>query len=180
MGSNKLPRFSCAAHKLNIAVRTAIKSSKSFSRILKTLSQFESSIHSISLSTLHLNKKCQVRCENATRWGSSFLMLSSFIRAYNLNVFSDDHPCPIPRDVIENYYQILYDVYDANLHLQKNESVISEVIPLIITLIEGKLKRMSLYGEPKKFCDLLIKAIYTKFHYELNCDYYKVASLLDV
>ena len=84
LGSNHLPRFSCAAHKLNVAVRTATKSHQSFSRMLRNLSQFASSIRrSIALSKIHLTKKCQVRCENATRWSSSFLMLSSFIRAYD-------------------------------------------------------------------------------------------------
>ena len=38
-GSNKLPRFSCSAHKMNLAVRAAIKSHAGLSRLLKNLSK---------------------------------------------------------------------------------------------------------------------------------------------
>jgi hypothetical protein len=40
LGSDKLPRFSCAAHKTNISVRAAIKQHSQFSKILKELSKF--------------------------------------------------------------------------------------------------------------------------------------------
>ena len=56
--------------------------------MLKNLSKFAAKIkHSIDIMKIYLNKKCQVRCENATRWGSSFLMLASFINAYDKGAF---------------------------------------------------------------------------------------------
>ena len=37
-----------------------------------------------------LDKKFQIRCENATRWGSSFIMLSS-LRTIDKNAFNDSY-----------------------------------------------------------------------------------------
>lgn len=59
LGTYELPRFSCAAHKMNIAVRRAITSHKPLSKMLKKLSAFSAKIkHSIDLSKVHLSKKC--------------------------------------------------------------------------------------------------------------------------
>ena len=179
-GTNKLPRFSCAAHKMNIAVRAAIKSHPGFSRVLRNLSRFAANIkHTIDLMKIYLDKKCQVRCENATRWGSSFLMLAAFIRAFDKGAFDGEHKCPYTRETLEKYFQILLPIYQFNLHVQKTDSNISEVVPLLATLIESKLKRMDLTGTFKAFAVLMIKAIEKKFNFELNSDEYCVASLFD-
>jgi hypothetical protein len=42
LGTNKLPRFSCACHKTNLAVRKAIKTSKAFVNALAALNNFAS------------------------------------------------------------------------------------------------------------------------------------------
>ena len=125
-----------------------------------------------------LDKKCQVRCENATRWGSSFLMLSSFIRAIDKNYFNDSHKCPYKRETLEIYFQILLPVYQFNLqsqielkNVQKTESNICEVVPLLASLTESKLKRMELNGAAKALCILLIKAIEKSFHMSLILTY---------
>lgn len=77
------------------------------------------------------------------------------------------------------YFQILLPVYQFNLHVQKTESNISEVLPLLATLIESKLKRMDVTGSAKALCVLIIKAIEKKFAYELSSNVYMVASLFD-
>ena len=83
---------------MNLAVRAAIKSHPGLSRLLRVLSNFASKIKkTIDLMIIHLNLKCQVRCENATRWGSSFLMLASFIKAYDKGAFDGEHKCPYKR-----------------------------------------------------------------------------------
>ena len=66
------------------------------------------------------------------------------------------------------YFQILLPVYQFNLHVQKTESNISEVVPLLATLIESKLKRMDVTGSAKALCVLIIKGIDKKFAYELS------------
>ena len=149
---------------MNLAVRAAIKSHPGLSRLLKVLSKFAAKIKkTIDIMKMFLNKKCQVRCENATRWGSSFLMIASFIRAYDRGVFDGSLKCPYSRETLEVYFQILLPVYQFNLHVQKTSSNISEVVPLLVTLKESKLRRMELNGAAKAFCVLLIKAIEKKF-----------------
>ena len=54
---------------------------------------------------------------------------------------------------------ILLPVYLFNLHVQKTQSNITEIIPLLASLLSSKLERMELLGEPLKFCLLLIKSI---------------------
>ena len=166
---------------MNIAVRTAIKSHNELSMLLKKLSKFASSIKkSIDLSRIHLSKKSQVRCENATRWGSSFLMLGSFLKAYSNGCFTNStHRCRVSREVIEKYFQILLPVYQLNLHIQKTFSNISEIVPLLTALLYSKLERMELNGHTKTFSLLLIKSIKKKFDYELKSEVYSVAALLD-
>ena len=139
LGTIELPRFSCAAHKMNIAVRKAILSHKPLSKMLRKLSKFAASVkHSINLSKIHLSNKCCLRCENATRWSSSFLMLWSYIKAYNSSAF-DVESCPYTLEKIELYFQILKPVYRFNLFVQKTNSTICEVLPLISTLIHSSL-----------------------------------------
>jgi hypothetical protein len=82
LGKNDLPRFSCACHKSNIAVRLAIKK-HSLARRLKDLTKFAARTRSvIRLSRIHIKKKCRLRIENLTRWSSSFMILVSFKKAF--------------------------------------------------------------------------------------------------
>jgi len=156
LGTNELPRFSCAAHKMNIAVRKAILSHKPLSKMLGKLSKFAASVkHSINLSKIHLSNKCCLRCENATRWGSSFLMLWSYIKAYNSSAFEFES-CPYTLEKIELYFQILKPVYRFNLFVQKTNSTICEVLPLLSTLIHSSLERMVLNGEGILILNLFI------------------------
>ena len=90
LGTNKLPRFSCACHKTNLAVRKAIKSSKAFVNALAALNNFASKSHqSHELSSIFHDLKSRLSSENLTRWSSSFLLLWSFYKAYKKNCFSN-------------------------------------------------------------------------------------------
>jgi len=78
MGSTDLPRFQCACHKLNIAVRTAISNNKEITDILEKLCRENRSIRkSIQVSQVCRNLKSKLRLPNAIRWSSAFLMLES-------------------------------------------------------------------------------------------------------
>jgi len=76
LGTCDCPRFSCACHKSNCAVRWAIKNHPIFSRVLARLSSHASSVkNSINVYKLNISKKAKLRIESLTRWSSSFLML---------------------------------------------------------------------------------------------------------
>ena len=108
---------------MNIAVRKAILSHKPLSKMLGKLSKFAASVkQSINLFKIHLSNKCCLRCENATRWGSSFLMLWSYIKAYNSSAFEFES-CPYTLEKIELYFQILKPVYRFNLFVQKTRNL---------------------------------------------------------
>ena len=90
LGTDSLPRFSCASHKCNIALRLAIKNHQFLCKTLAKLTNFAASTkRSINLIKLHAEKKSRLRCENLTRWSSSYLMLESFHKAYMRGVFTN-------------------------------------------------------------------------------------------
>jgi hypothetical protein len=112
LGSNDIPRLSCACHKAIVAVRMAVKKHESFSTLLAALSKFAARTRaSINQSRIHINEKSRLRCENQTRWSSSFLMLESFKKCYDKNIFKDDHVPPASKETIEEYLQILVHAY---------------------------------------------------------------------
>ncbi len=74
--SDKLPRFSCANHKLNLAVRRAIENNQSVSSELKQLNKFVNKVRrSHNMNRIFQDYRCRLRFENKTRWGSAFLCL---------------------------------------------------------------------------------------------------------
>ena len=116
--SINVPRYSCAAHKLNICIRKSILECEFVSKFLKDLSKFASSIiHSIPRSLVHRNKKSKLRTDNATRWGSSFLMLEAILKAYKRGAFDDCTVLPYDIRIIELYYQILQTLYQFNVSI---------------------------------------------------------------
>lgn len=91
------------------------------------------------------------RLENSTRWGSSFLVLESILRAYEKDAIDSNNPehqLPIPIQVIENYMNVLKPVYLCNVGFQSNNAKISNVIPSLLKLIY-KLEKLktSLQGK---------------------------------
>ena len=114
-GTDDFPRFSCACHKNNIAVRWAIKNHPVLSRTLAKLSAYSVSVkNSINFYKLNISEKARLRIESPTRWSSSFLMLLAFQRAYKKKAFSADKPCPVSLEVIEKYIQILKPAFIFN------------------------------------------------------------------
>jgi len=104
LGTNIIPRFSCASHKNNIAVRLAIRKSPSLTKTLLALSSYASSVRvSILKSPIFIKKKVRLQVENKTLWSSSFLMLESFYRAYKANAFIEQNPCPVTFAKIQKY-----------------------------------------------------------------------------
>jgi hypothetical protein len=93
LGSDSL--ISCAAHITNISVRATIKSHSGFSTMRKNLSKFCASSHrSIFEANYHNNNKSRLRCDDQTRWNSSFQMLVSVKKAYEKNIFNNEYQCP--------------------------------------------------------------------------------------
>ena len=179
LGTNRLPRFSCACHKTNIAVRKAIKQSPTLARSLAALSKFASDVRkSIQSSHIFRLNKNRLRCESNTRWSSSFLMLLCFYKAYEKNCFEVNR-CPVSKEKIEFFLVLLLPAYQLSLLFQQNKSHIGEVLPLVIGLI-NQYNTLASDSAKKPFCQRLVQCFTEKFSYELNSDVYAVAALLHV
>ena len=86
IGDNKIPRFSCACHKLNITIQNAIENQHHLKDAINKLSSFASSCrNSISLSTVFTDLKCRPKIENKTRWFSQLYVLFWAQKAYQRN-----------------------------------------------------------------------------------------------
>ncbi|RNA44646.1 hypothetical protein BpHYR1_017604 [Brachionus plicatilis] len=83
IGSNKIPRFQCACHKLNFAIKHAIDNHAELSNLLKDFSVSNANFRrSIRISRERKReKKCRLRLQNLTRWSSAYLMMESVKRA---------------------------------------------------------------------------------------------------
>ncbi len=89
LGINKVPRFSCACQKANLAVRHAISMHK-IGEDLKKLNLINTHIRkSIQLNKTFNKSKARLRLENVTRWSSAFLMLESVKKAYDKELFDE-------------------------------------------------------------------------------------------
>jgi hypothetical protein len=179
IGSNTIPRYSCANHKLNIATRKAISLQEQVLEMFKDLSSFAKTTGStLALCKIHRELQSKLKPENQTRWGRSFQMLTSFIKSCQYNAFNDDHVCPIELKELEIYYQILLPLFKMNIIFQRTDSTIGEVVPLLLLTIHGVLDRLDLDDPAKKLCELLIEHLKIKFNYELNSKVYAVAAAL--
>ncbi len=107
LGSSDLPRISCENHKINLAVRSAIKKHKTLSNQMRKLNIWITKIRkSVELTKVFANAKCRQRLENETRWGSTFLMLEQIVKADKrglLEEIKNETPCPLSLPIIKNY-----------------------------------------------------------------------------
>ncbi len=111
-GSSDIPRFSCACHKLNLAVRHAISKHSNFQQLIDTINKANAGIRrSHELNKIFLELKCRLKLENLTRWSSCFMMLRSVKRAFELNAF-DGIEYPVTLADIDFYIQILLPAYE--------------------------------------------------------------------
>ena len=180
VGSNRYPRFSCANHKINIVIRKTIKLDAQLLKIVKKLTKFSSHTHqSVVDSQAFKIKKNRLRSENITRWSSTFLLLLSFYKAYEKNIFNEVHQCPVSRQQIEFYLILLLPLYKFTLYHQRNSANIGSVVPSVQSLIL-KYEKMAADRKKKQFCNNLIKNLKKKFDHELNSNLYAVATLLEV
>ena len=178
LGTNELPRFSCACHKSNIAVRHAIASNQHFTAIASKLSRHSSTVkRTLHFIRTHLGQRAKLQINNVTRWSSVYMMLLSYQKAYKKNCFAVNS-CPVSQDEIETYLQILFPAFQFSLIMQKNYSSIADVIPAL-KIMFSRWNRMQVFGYAKAFCTSLINWHKKKFAYELNSDVYKTASLLN-
>ncbi len=179
LGTSKLPRFQCACHKLNIAVRLAIEKSPEISEILKSLCCSNAQVRrSISLSHVFRLKKGKLRLANATRWSSAYLMLESVKRAYDRNCFEESgYQCLVPLRLIELYLQILKPAYILTNNWQRDKAGIHDVY-LGVSKLLFELPRFNVTGSAKEFCVMLYRCVSNKFDYELNSSIYKVKLIL--
>ncbi|CAF1066112.1 unnamed protein product [Brachionus calyciflorus] len=135
IGSHRISRYSCAAHKINLVVRYSIKKVSGYLHLLSSLSNYASNIRrSTVLSYEFIAKKAKLRCENGTRWSSSYLMLLSFYSAYEKNAFPSENLCPVSKEKILGLMKILHSLYTFSILSQKSDWHIGDVIPGLIVL----------------------------------------------
>lgn len=78
LNDTKMYGFRCANHKMNIAIREAIKMHQPILDQLKKLNKSNSHVRrSIELNSIFKNNKCRLRLENNTRWSLAYLLLES-------------------------------------------------------------------------------------------------------
>ena len=160
-----------------MAVRTAFVRHGILASTLRVLNNFVSKIRkTIELSKLFRTYKCKLRLENATRWGSAYLLLELIKKANDRGVFEKaDISLPVSIGLIEKYLVILKPLYILNIGFQSNRSTIADVIPSLLKLINSLEMMESKSTEtPKRLCSLLISSIKERFDYELNSKYYQV------
>jgi hypothetical protein len=173
-----LPRYSCACHKSNIAVRAAIKNHQELAKDLKRLSKFASKAKKSIYESIALNEnKCRLRTESKTRWSASFLMLVSIKKAYEREALTSS--CPVDIAKIDVYIQILKPAYKFSILLQRNNSSIADVGPNLLFMF-NKWNKFVVDASQKSLCKLLIDYHIYKFDFELNSRIYRVASILNV
>lgn len=109
------------------------------------------------------------------------MMLYSYLKGFEENIFSEDFECPFTKDMIEQYFQILLPVYIFTNDIQSISSDISMIIPSILTLIHENLEKMCLTDENQiDFRNSLVSYLKSKFEYELSSQIYLVSSVLNV
>ena len=174
LGTNKLPRFSCACHKLNLAIRQAISKHKPLSKIILKLNKCNKHFRrTIALSRILRQKKCRLRTENLTRWSSTYLMLESIKKAYDREAFSEENKCPVDMKTIEVYLQIPRPAYQFMLGLQYTSSTIAQVLVGVLKLAH-KWETIDLKGDVKNCSIMLLACLKKKFSFELDSNLYKV------
>lgn len=181
LGSSELPRISCANHKLNLCIRTAIAKHKPLNVNIRILNSYVNRIkRTIRLNEIFVNAKCRLRLENSTRWGSTFLMLERLKKAHKKGVFDNidmSNKLPVSIEFINSYLKILKSAYLVNVYFQRDSSTIAEVIPAVLKLIndwEAIIKKDNVSSSCKTFCKLLIEELKRRFDYELSSEIYQV------
>ncbi|RNA33732.1 zinc finger BED domain-containing 4-like [Brachionus plicatilis] len=178
LGVNKVPRFSCACHKANLAVRHAISLHK-IGDDLKKLNLVNSQIR----KSIQLNKTFnKSQATNATRWSSAFLMLELVKRAYDKELFNEENEdltCPLSLKEVETYLQILRPAYRFSLTFQNSFSSISHLIPSLKRIFFS-WENMDLEPEFERLAILLVVCFKEKFKYELESEIYQAATVLNL
>jgi hypothetical protein len=139
LGSTDIFRISCANHKINLAIRTAITNHQAISDIFKKMNSFCDKMRStIAKNNVFKEFKCRMRIENNTRWGSAFIILEVYKKAFERGIFENIEDCTLPFhiSVIDLILLILKPIYIMSINFQSMRSTIGDVIPVIsITLI---------------------------------------------
>ena len=133
LGSDEIPRYQCANHKLDLVARKAIKFHRRLTEITRKLNKSNAHCRkTIKLSKVFRKKKCRLRLENKTRWSSVYLLLLSTKKAYDKGAFDHNDPekrCPVSLQTIETFLRILKPLYMLNVSFQSDHSTIADVIP---------------------------------------------------
>ena len=96
-----------------------------------------------------------------------FLMLETFLKGYERNVFDNENICPVSKAVIEELVLILKPFYIFSLYVQKTDSTIAQVVPMILMTLD-QLARTVASSCGKQLISLLTDNVHDYFKYELE------------
>ncbi len=136
LGSDDVFRISCVNHKINLAIRTAIIQHPIICEIFKKLNKFCDNIRSVIVTNnVCKDLKARLRLENNTRWGSAFMLLEVYKKAFDRGVF-DNMDCALPYNIaiIELLLEILKPAYVLVLNFQSKMTSLADVIPVLFSL----------------------------------------------
>ena len=106
-------------------------------------------------------------------------MLERIKKDNTKNLFSNDLGlnCPVPIAIINTYLRILKPLYLLNINLQRDNSSIGEIIPVVLNIL-NKLENIKMTPimstSCRNLCELLINELKRRFDYELNSEIYQV------
>ncbi len=92
---------------------------------------------------------------------------------FKKNIFNDTLICPVSREEIETYIQILLPAYSFNLGLQGSRSSICDVLPGVFHL-KNKWSKYVVDDKARELCYFMVHFIQEKFSYELASPIYMV------
>ena len=169
-----MPRFKCANHALSTVINHALVSQKYLLEIIKTLSSSNAGLRKcIKANAIFRELKCRPITYHKIRWLGAINLLFSNKRAYDNGAY-DTLDCPVRKETIEIYIQVLLPAFYITLGWEKNKASIADVIPGVLYLVNVWNKMEIEDARAKELCYFLIHFMRKKFEYELNSNVYKV------
>ena len=133
LGSDQIPRYQCANHKLDLSNKKSISMHKELTNMMVIINKSNKHFRRVcKFSQIFRNKKCRLRTQGKQRWSLVYLILESVKRAYDKGCFDaedNEKKCPVSYEKVETYLQILKPLYLLNIAFQSKHSTIADVIP---------------------------------------------------
>jgi hypothetical protein len=135
----RIPLVGCASHKLNLAVQSIYGPGTKYERIVRSIDELMSELRTLKNSArLAMKTKLVPERRNVTRWGSTFAMLSKYLKLYPFimecieeRIFSvsitELVPNPTQHALVVELVELLKKFEAVSLHLQKDDATLNSL-----------------------------------------------------